>query len=126
MCNRCFSCNNSHHNRRPPTASSLRVNTDVDVDQTSTANGGLGGSGGISFNYADIEVNNILVIIGNNNNGGGGYPPVSLGMNGTDFQITSDEYGNTLLNGEKMNEQALADGTRVFLFKNKKNDSYSS
>lgn len=97
MCQRCCFCSSSGHRRKPPAVSGIRVNT-------------------------DINVNNIIVILGDSRLAG---IPISFGVNGKTLDITTDEIGNTLLNGMKMDENALPDGTKVFLFKNKQMESHS-
>lgn len=117
MCRRCFCCNSSlNRHKRPPSISGIKVDTNIDLDQNSSANGGLGGSGGLAYNCANIRVNNIVVVLGNSTHM---TQPVSFGINGDKLEITTDEEGNTFINGIKMEESALPDGTKVFLFKDK-------
>jgi outer membrane lipoprotein SlyB len=39
-------------------------------------------------------------------------------MNDRKVDITVDKDGNTLVNGQKMDEQELDNGTKVFIFRN--------
>lgn len=41
-----------------------------------------------------------------------------VGLKERNVDITMDEKGNTFVNGKKMHEEELANGTKVFIFKN--------
>ena len=43
---------------------------------------------------------------------------VKLGMNDREVDIKVDPDGNTFVNGKKMDEEALENGTKVFIFRN--------
>lgn len=80
---------------------------------------GTGGAGGTAQNTATVNVEQVVVIVPENN---GPYPTVTLGTNSNNIkrnvEITMDEKGNTFVNGQKMDEQELANGTKVMIFRN--------
>ena len=75
---------------------------------------GTGGNGGTVCNSATVIVENVVVISCNEN---GLEPAISLGMNDRKVNINVDEDGNTFVNGQKMEEQQLENGTKVFVFR---------
>lgn len=85
------------------------------------ANGGAGGSGGnaTSLNYASVVVDNV-VIINSNVDGNGQYPAYTIGTGNRNLEIKLDENGDTFVNGTKMDEQTLGDGTKVLIFRDSK------
>jgi len=85
------------------------------------ANGGAGGNGGDStaLNYASVEVENV-VIINSNVDGNGQYPAYTIGAGNRNLEIKVAENGDTFVNGQKMDEQTLGDGTKVLIFRDSK------
>jgi hypothetical protein len=85
------------------------------------ANGGAGGDGGnaTSLNYASVVVDNV-VIINSNVDGDGQYPAYTIGTGNRKLEIRLDENGETFVNGTKMDEQTLGDGTKVLIFRDSK------
>jgi hypothetical protein len=85
------------------------------------ANGGTGGAGGnaTSLNYASVVVDNV-VIINSNVDGDGQYPAYTIGTGNRKLEIRLDENGETFVNGAKMDEQTLGDGTKVLIFRDSK------
>lgn len=85
------------------------------------ANGGAGGAGGdaTSVNYASVVVDNV-VIINSNVDGDGQYPAYTIGTGNRKLEIKLDENGETFVNGTKMDEQTLGDGTKVLIFRDSK------
>ncbi len=85
------------------------------------ANGGAGGAGGdaTSLNYASVVVDNV-VIINSNVDGDGQYPAYTIGTGNRKLEIKVDENGETFVNGTKMDEQTLGDGTKVLIFRDSK------
>lgn len=85
------------------------------------ANGGAGGDGGnaTSVNYASVQVDNV-VIINSNVDGNGQYPAYTIGDGNRKLEIRLDENGETFVNGTKMDEQTLGDGTKVLIFRDSK------
>lgn len=85
------------------------------------ANGGAGGAGGdaTSLNYASVEVDNV-VIINSNVDGNGQYPAYTIGTGNRKLEIRVDENGEAFVNGTKMDEQTLGDGTKVLIFRDSK------
>lgn len=77
--------------------------------------GGNGGIGGTASNSASVQVDNMVVICCD---GKGPDQTIRLGMNDRKVEITVDKDGNTLVNGQKMDEQELENGTKVFIFRN--------
>lgn len=76
--------------------------------------GGAGGAGGSASNSSSISIENVLIINGDTAQ----YGSYSLGTNGKKLNITVDEDGNTLVNGKKLDEEELEDGTKVLIFRN--------
>lgn len=85
------------------------------------ANGGAGGDGGnaTSLNYASVVVDNV-VIINSNVDGDGQYPAYTIGTGNRKLEIRVDENGEAFVNGAKMDEQTLGDGTKVLIFRDSK------
>ena len=81
----------------------------------SGGDGGNGGIGGTASNSASVQVDNMVVICCDGN---GPDQTIRLGMNDRKVEITVDKDGNTLVNGQKMDEQELENGTKVFIFRN--------
>jgi hypothetical protein len=77
--------------------------------------GGTGGTGGSVSNSASVSVENVVVICCDEN---GSAPCLTLGTNNRKVIIKVDENGDTYVNGQKMNETELEDGTKVFIFRN--------
>ncbi|MEL7647590.1 MAG: hypothetical protein AAGU76_05825 [Sedimentibacter sp.] len=82
------------------------------------AAGGEGGNGGnaTSSNTATVSVDvENVVVIANSSDG----PPTAftIGTRNRNLEIRVDENGDTFVNGKKMEEQALEDGTKVMIFK---------
>lgn len=79
-------------------------------------NGGTGGAGGTVTNTAVVTTVNVIVI---SDNEVGTTPGLTIGTgNGNGkLDISSDESG-TFVNGQKMEESALGDGTKVYIFRN--------
>lgn len=78
--------------------------------------GGAGGAGGAITQSAAVAVENYVII--NPGNNYPGPPAIKLGVNGKQVDVTMDENGNTFVNGQKMDEQQLDNGTKVFIFRN--------
>lgn len=76
--------------------------------------GGAGGNGGTVSNSATVTVENTVVVVCDGNGAAG----LRINGNGRNLDIEVDENGDTFVNGQKMDEEKLADGTKVFLFKN--------
>lgn len=86
-----------------------------DANGTAGSGGNGGNTGNAGSNNASIISENVVVI----STGANGAPPaLSLGLNGRSIDITTDENGNTLVNGQSMTEETLRDGTKVFIFRN--------
>lgn len=83
------------------------------------ANGGAGGSGGdaSSVNYASVTVENVVII---NSNVNGENPGYTIGNANRNLEIKVAENGDTFVNGTKMDEQTLGDGTKVLIFRDSK------
>lgn len=97
----------------------------VTTTSASTAgDGGEGGRGGevsaTQSNNAEINVDNTNVIILSCN---GQYPPTGLNIGGGSRQldIRVNEQGETFINGQKMEERNMPDGTRVYVFHSSEN-----
>ncbi len=90
------------------------------IGTTSGGSGGGGGAGGenssTQSNSSTITVENMNVIILACDHSTD--PSVSLGVNNRKLDIRVDENGDTYLNGEKMDEKDLGNGTKVFIFRN--------
>jgi len=116
----------------------IDISTTITISQTATsaggaggaggdggeggdANGGAGGAGGdaTSLNYASVEVDNV-VIINSNVDGNGQYPAYTIGTGNRKLEIRVDENGEAFVNGTKMDEQTLGDGTKVLIFRDSK------
>ena len=85
------------------------------------ATGGDGGNGGdaTSSNTSSVtvDVENVIVITSSTD----GPPPVyTIGTRNRNLEIKVDENGDTFVNGNKMVEQALDDGTKVLIFRDSK------
>lgn len=80
--------------------------------------GGAGGAGGVSANSATAEINNVVVL---SYGGSGAAPGFQIGLNEKKLDIRIDEDGTAYVNGKKMKESQLENGTKVFIF----NDSQS-
>lgn len=100
---------------RPP------QNEDETTASGGDANGGDGGAGGnaASVNYASVVVDNV-VIINSNVDGNRQYPAYTIGTGNRKLEIKVDENGETFVNGEKMDEKTLDDGTKVLIFRDSK------
>jgi hypothetical protein len=74
---------------------------------------GTGGNGGTASNSVELTINNIIIISSEGSN-----PPTAFKVNnnGRNLDIVVDELGNTFVNGEKMDEKELKDGTKVLIF----------
>lgn len=126
-------CEANHNNRRNSVG--ININATIDQDSDASANGGNGGRGGNGnagdggsggnggnggaidiTQEASIEVENVVIIANDPSN-----LPYYLNINNNErkLEIKSDADGNILVNGQKMDEQVLDDGTKVFVFKNK-------
>lgn len=79
-------------------------------------NGGAGGAGGAITQTASVTVENYVIINAADNLTTP--PKMKLGINGKHVEVTMDENGNTFVNGQKMDEQQLDNGTKVFIFRN--------
>jgi len=77
-------------------------------------NGGDGGDASVS-NSAAVTVENVVVICCDEK---GSHPGLTLGTNNRKVNIKVDENGDTFVNGQKMDETKLEDGTKVFIFRN--------
>lgn len=82
------------------------------------ATGGDGGNGGSATSSntasATVDVENVIIIAGSSD----GPPPVyTIGTRNRNLEIRVDENGDTFVNGKKMEEQALEDGTKIMIFK---------
>jgi hypothetical protein len=81
----------------------------------SGGDGGNGGIGGAATNTASVTIDNVIMICCH---GKGPDSAIRLGMNERKVDITVDKDGNTLVNGKKMDEEELENGTKVFIFRN--------
>lgn len=97
-----------------PTVDTSTGGNAIGPDAGDGGNGSPGGNGGT--NNATIVAENIFVV--KTNGDGVSPPPLALGLNNRQIDITTDENGNTLVNGQKMAEETLGDGTKVFIFRN--------
>lgn len=79
-----------------------------------TSEGGRGGDGGTASNAATVSIENVVIISCNSDTPNG----VSIGAGGRTLDIKVDENGDTFVNGEKMDEKKLSDGTKVLIFRN--------
>lgn len=75
-------------------------------------NGGAGGAGGTVTQTVETTIENVVVI---NCDGQNGPPGLRFGQNGRTIDIRVDEKGNTLVNGEKMDEKILENGSKVLI-----------
>jgi hypothetical protein len=76
--------------------------------------GGRGGDGGTATNEATVAIENVIVI---SCNGDGPSHALTLGTNNRKLDIEVNENGETLVNGQKMQEESLPDGTKVLIFR---------
>lgn len=83
------------------------------VGGAAASTGGEGGDA-VSFNYAQVDVENIIVI---SSNGTGPDTAFTLGTNKRNYDIKVNKDGETFVNGQKMDEQELDDGTKVFILR---------
>jgi hypothetical protein len=88
---------------------------------SNSASGGSGGSGGAGgsnsqSNSASVSIDNCTVVMVSCD---GNSPSTTLTLGRTDRQVDVkiDEDGNTYVNGKKMDEVALENGTKVFIFR---------
>ncbi|MBR0599193.1 hypothetical protein KCX82_14985 [Clostridiales bacterium BAD-6] len=81
-------------------------------------NGGTAGAGGSVSNSAVVTVVDVIVFVDSANNILDGIEPVSLDLNGRKVDIRLTDNGETFVNGEKLAEQQLENGTKVYIFKN--------
>lgn len=112
----------------------INLSTSINVWQTGDARGGdanggdcggaggTAGDGGTVTNSAVTTVVDVVVVVGsgngNNNTGGDGTAsPIALDLNGRKVDIRLNDNGQTFVNGEKLEEQQLADGTKVYVFR---------
>lgn len=77
--------------------------------------GGTGGNGGAASNSSAVQVDNMIIICCDGNGPG---TAIKLGTNDRKVDITVDQDGNTFVNGKKMDEEELENGTKVFIFRN--------
>jgi hypothetical protein len=75
--------------------------------------GGAGGDGGTASNTATVAIENVIIISCNSDTPNG----VSIGTGSRTLDIKVDENGDTFVNGEKMDEKKLSDGTKVLIFR---------
>jgi hypothetical protein len=75
--------------------------------------GGAGGNGGTAENNATVAIENVVIISCNSDTPNG----VCIGTNSKTLDIKVDKDGNTFVNGEKMDEKKLSDGTKVLIFR---------
>lgn len=78
-------------------------------------NGGAGGNGGTVEQSVTASIENVIVI---ECDGINGPPAIRLGQNDRTIDINVDKDGNTLVNGVKMEETELDDGTKVLIVRN--------
>ena len=99
-------------NRRSEEEYESRINiiTPVDIWQIGFANGG---NGGTVTNTAVVTTVNVIVFSGNET---GTTPGLTIGTGNRNIDISADENG-TFVNGQKIDETALDDGTKVFVFR---------
>lgn len=96
--------------------SATATSTGGDAVGPSGGNGGAGGAGGTATNTATIVSENVIVI--NTSSEGATPPTLTLGLNNRQIDITADENGDPLVNGQSMTANTLEDGTKVFILKN--------
>ncbi len=84
--------------------------------------GGAGGNGGTAENTATVSVENVVIIACNTDTP----TAVSLGTNSRTLDINVDKDGNTFVNGEKMDEEKLSDGTKVLIFRSSNSEKSKS
>lgn len=77
--------------------------------------GGTGGNGGTASNAASVQVDNMIIVCCD---GKGPGTALKLGTNDRKIDVTVDRDGNTYVNGKKMDEEVLENGTKVFIFRN--------
>ncbi|MEL7655702.1 MAG: hypothetical protein AAGU75_07325 [Bacillota bacterium] len=76
-------------------------------------NGGTGGAGGTVTNTAVVTTVNVIVFSNETEN----TPGLTIGTGSGNLDISSNESG-TFVNGQKLDETALGDGTKVYIFRN--------
>lgn len=86
----------------------------------SAGSGGNGGNGGSASNTVSAEINNAVVLM---YNGGSDSASYSVGLNDKKLDIKIDEDGSVYVNGTKLEEAKLDDGTKLFVFTDKKANS---
>jgi len=95
--------------------------------QTVAASGGSGGEGGrggevSQSNSASITIDNVnVIVLACNTDIGGTSPALTLNRGDRQLDLKIDEDGNTFINGKKMEEVALENGTKVFVFRDSEN-----
>jgi len=95
--------------------------------QTVAASGGSGGEGGrggevSQSNSASITIDNVnVIVLACNTDIGGSCPALTLNRGDRQLDLKIDEDGNTFVNGKKMEEVALENGTKVFVFRDSEN-----
>lgn len=133
-CVPCEWCDCGADTEEPVQDGAINLNTTVNVWQSGDARGGdanggdcggaggTAGDGGTVSNSAITTVVDVVVVVGsgngNNNTGGDGtIEPIALDLNGRKVNIQLSDNGQTYVNGERLEEQQLGDGTKVYVFR---------
>ena len=103
----------------------LDVNADVAVGDAAAiggtaiggdgGDGGTGGNGGTASNTATVTIDNVVVVVLADVEVDTG---LTLGTNQRKLNINMDKNGDTFVNGQKLDEEKLADGTKVLIYRN--------
>lgn len=84
--------------------------------------GGAGGNGGTAENNATVAIENVVIISCNSDTPTG----IRIGANSRTLDIEVDKDGSTFVNGEKMDEKELSDGTKVLIFRSSNSEKSNS
>lgn len=96
----------------------LKIIQDGDAnggDGGNGGNGGNGGDGGVITNVATAVIDNVVVIIADNEVDVD--LALGLGLNNRQLDLKVDDKGGVSINGKKMNETQLENGTKVFVLR---------
>lgn len=123
--------NSSNQNRRrcPNDEDSediINLGTNLKIVQDGEANGGDGGNarggdggdggdGGVVTNVATAVIDNVVVIVTDNEIETD--LALGLGLNNKQLDLKVDDKGSVFINGKKMNETQLDNGTKVFVLR---------